>query len=432
MKPRIVFFNRSYWPDSEATGQLLTRLSETLAADYEVEVVAGWPNHTQVDVTADQLKSPEKNGVRITRLRHTNFGKHSIAGRLCNLITFTLMAAWYGLRMRRPDVVIAQTDPFFLPLLGRVLKWWHKCRLICYLQDIYPDIAIAVGKARENWLTGLLRRWLFNAYRKADLVIVLGEDMFERCVQHGVPQSSLQIVENWADCQQVYPVKENNPFRLAQNMDDKFVVMYSGNLGLSHQLEPVIEAAAAFRDNSRILFLFVGEGAQKARLQQLVAEQELQNVRFLSYQPREKLAESLSAADLQLVSILPEAVGCVMPSKIYGVLASGTAMLTICPSDCEIARMIEEEHLGTVCDGTEAETLAPQLVQAIQMYLDQPELAATQGERGRELCVARYDFPILAERFSGLMAQLTIKPTTDNSLANKPSASPLQKPTEVH
>src|SRR5262245_8796809 len=123
-RPRVVFFNRSYWPDAEATGQLLTELCEDVAADFDVSVVAGRPNTSFVDERAE-AKSRTRNGVTIDRCRHTRFPKRSKLGRTINWLTYFLSAFFVGLRLRRPHVVVVETDPPFLCLLGWFLKRWH-------------------------------------------------------------------------------------------------------------------------------------------------------------------------------------------------------------------------------------------------------------------------------------------------------------------
>src|SRR5262249_39539950 len=166
----------------------------------------------------------------------------------------------------RPDAIVVETDPFLLPILGRALAWRHRSRLVVYLQDIYPDVAIALGKVREGAFTRFLRRWLFAIYRGAGRVVVLGEDMRDVLTRSGVPTDRISVMPNWADTTRVYPIRENNAFRRRENLDGKFVVMYSGNMGLCQSLDDVLDAAARLRARTEILFLMVGDGASRSRL----------------------------------------------------------------------------------------------------------------------------------------------------------------------
>ncbi|MFV0443325.1 MAG: glycosyltransferase family 4 protein [Planctomycetaceae bacterium] len=402
--PRIWFFNRSYWPDSEATGQLLTELCEDLVDDFEVTVFVGHPNHTQTDQAAGAAK---RRGVTIQRLPHTRFNKSSTVGRLANLLTFTASAFLGTLFRSRPDLVVTETDPFFLPLLGRWLKFRYRCRFVAYLQDVYPDIAIAVGRAREGWLTRFLRRRLVGAYESADRVVVVCERMLARCRQQGVSSDRLAVVHNWADCRRIVPIKNGNQFRRVHGWDDKFLVVYSGNLGLASQLGPVLEAANLLRDDDRFQFVFIGEGVRKAQLMHRAGELELQNVAFLTYQPLEFLSHSLSAADVQIVSLLPATQGCVMPSKLYGILAAGTPVLALCPDGDDLSRIVREFDIGRVCPVDDDESgLAQRLANQLQEMQASPELLARQGMAARALAERQYDRLQQVRRFAQVIHEV--------------------------
>lgn len=392
-KPRILFINRSYWPDTEATGQLLTELCEGLTGDFQVEVLAGLPNHVSDSQINDNTGEVIHNGVRITYLLHTRFPKSSTLGRALNLISFTLAAFWSTLWRPRPDVVVTETDPFFLPMLGKWLKRRFGCKFVAYLQDIYPDVALAVGATREGWITAALRQRLQAAYRAADRIVVLSDDMRDRCVRNGAPADSLAVIHNWADCRRVRPLEGTNDFAAEHLLQDKFVVMYSGNLGRAHNLVPVLDACQLLHDDSGIQFLFIGEGVQKPRLRDIVRESGLHNVRFLTYQPKARLHQSLGAGHIHLVTMLPAAAGCLMPSKLYGILAAGRAVLAVCPADCDLARIVREHDVGIVVDPSPAESFAPRLAEAITQLRDDPARIAAQGQRARQLCLEQFDAP---------------------------------------
>ena len=207
VRSRILIFNRSYWPDAEASGQLLTELCEDLALDFELMVVAGQPNQNPAGVTCKSWGADRHQGVEIRRVPHLKFGKGTLWGRAVNMLTY--LAGALGRRslkaVSRPAAVVVETDPFLLPIIGRWLQWRHRCRLIVYLQDIYPDVAIAIGKVREGWFTRWLRRHLFSIYRHADRVVVLGDDMRDVLTTSGIPAERITILPNWADTRRIYP-----------------------------------------------------------------------------------------------------------------------------------------------------------------------------------------------------------------------------------
>ncbi len=396
-RPRVLFINRSYWPDVEATGQLLTELCEDLADEFDVTVLCGQPRTVVEDVPAEANGFVEWHGVRIRRVRHTQFDKASFWGRLANMLTFQFAAAWSAIMAPRAEVVVVETDPPLLCLLGRLLQFVWRTRLVCYLQDIYPDIAVALGKLRPGVLTSLLRRMFFRIYRCSDAVIVLSRDMRDLLTEFGVSAKQIAVIPNWIDTREIYPIKQNNRFRYehgwdAAGGDHKFVVMYSGNMGLSQRLDQVLDVAEQLKDCPEIVFALVGDGADRRQLERLAAEKRLTNVRFLDYQPRTRLAESLSAADLHLVILRPEITQLLMPSKLYGVLASGTPALVLADPTSELARIVSENNLGSVIDprGVTKEVTAA-CAAAIGRYASARTTTADAGRRGREYAVRHCD-----------------------------------------
>lgn len=408
-RPRALFINRSYWPDTEATGQLLTDLCEDLSPEFDLTVVAGLPNHLQPG-TAMPVAGQDRHGdVTVRRVRHTRFAKHSFLGRITNLVSFTLSAFLKTQFLPRPDVIVTETDPFFLPLLGRWLKWRYGCRYVAYLQDVYPDIAVAVGKVREGVITRVLRSLLVGAYRRADRVVVLSRCMARRCISNGVPKSLVEVIPNWVDTRQLVPVRDGNTFCQEQHLDGLFTVMYSGNLGVGHLLLPVLEAAERLRDQPDILFVLIGEGAQKQALVDWCRERNLHNVRFLTYQPRELLGHSLSAADVQIVSLRSDVVGCMMPSKLYGVLAAGTAVLAICPPESELAQVVTEENVGTVCDASSPD-LPNEIAKAVREFRKNADRTAAQGAKARRVAESTYERRHVTAQFAAMLRSVLVSP----------------------
>ncbi|HEX6961720.1 MAG TPA: glycosyltransferase family 4 protein [Lacipirellula sp.] len=376
---RVLFINRSYWPDVEATGQLLTELCESLAHEFEVHVLCGQPRRVLDVETYVRRGADSRNGVTIHRVRHTQFNKASFFGRIVNMITFQASAAWQALRAPRPDIVVTETDPPFLCLLGWLLQSLRRCQHIAYLQDIYPDVAVALGKLKTSWHSDLLRRLFLAAYRRSRGVIVLSRDMRELLIDSGLPGSLISVIPNWADTQAIYPAKSNNHFRRRHGLQRDFVVMYSGNMGLSQRLDEVLEAAELLIDRDNIMFVLVGDGAERSRLEQLAAHRHLRNVRFFDYQAKADLADSLSAADVHLIILRPEIKRLLMPSKLYGILASDTPAIVWADPDCELAHVVASNDLGTVASASRATDLA----EVIRQAADSPDVVARQGRAAR-------------------------------------------------
>ncbi|HEX4142739.1 MAG TPA: glycosyltransferase family 4 protein [Pirellulales bacterium] len=418
-KPRVLFVNRSYWPCAEATGQLLTELCEDLAGEFEITVLAGQPNQNPDGHAYPARGSHDRHGVHIRRVWNSRLSKSSLLGKACNLLSYLLAAFVASLRLPRPDAVVVETDPPLLCLLGAFLRWWHGCRLVIYLQDIYPDVAVALGKLPGGMWTGWLRRLFFWTYQKADRVIVLSDDMRALLIASGVEPAKIVSIANWVDTEQVCPVKHANPFRAKHDLGDRFVVMYSGNLGLCQRLEDVLAAARLLRNRPDILWLFVGDGASRQRLEAEAVAHELQNVRFLPYQPKGELAASLSAADVHVVSLDPRVISFLMPSKFYGVLASGTAVLSVVPPECEMARVTRESGVGLVVTPESPAALAEAVRQAAA---NRSELEA-MGARGWQLAQSTYDRRKQTAAFAQMLAGLFDRPVASSGASNAPAGT---------
>jgi colanic acid biosynthesis glycosyl transferase WcaI len=401
-RTRVLFLNRSFWPDREATGQFLTELCDDLSQDHEVTIVAGPSYHTNDGNSAGfRLWSRERRGkITIIRTRGTRFSKSNLAGRLVNLGTYYLLAAIVAFRLPRPDVIVAETDPPLLGALAAVLKRRWGCRLVYNVRDLYPDIAEVTGGVRSPFLLDLLRRGNDYAYERADLIVTLGHDMARRIVDKGVPTDKVVVVPDWVDCGRIHPL-DSNPLR--RSFGDKFVVMYSGNIGLSQQLEVVLEAADRLRDDERILFAMIGEGARKKWLQERANAMGLTNVKFLPYQPLEKLAESLGAADLHLIPLAAGAAGCLVPSKIYGILAAGRPFIAMMEETAEVAQIARDDAVGFVVRPGNVEAL----IGAIREAVDAPERLQQMGSRARRLAELRFDRIKVTTMFGSMLAGVT-------------------------
>lgn len=411
---KISFFNRCYWPDSEATGQLLAELAEFLTEkQHEVNVVVGQPNFVDQHESGSVLNESHRNGVRIHRLAHSQIPKHKKFGRIRSLVSFTLAVRSFLKRnanelvaqsvapSRRSDaprgdsIWVCETDPFLLPLVVGPAARSSNVRLIYYLQDIYPDVAVALGVARNSIPIRLLRQRLQWEYERAERIIVLDEDMRTRLARWGLRPERIDIVPNWVDCSLVQPNKIDNSLRKKWEVSaESLLVMHSGNMGMTQRLEVLIRSFQSpdVPENAR-LFL-VGNGAKRPELE--IEAKGQKNITFLGYQPKELLGESLSAADLHVVSMDANITGCLAPSKLYGIMASATAVLAVVPRNNAVWKLIRENQLGWCVEPGDSEGI----VNAVRSANDiGREGLRAMGERGREFAMKNYDRQVCCELF---------------------------------
>jgi len=320
------------------------------ARGNDVEAITSRMRYDDANV---QLESKSAtNGVRITRIWSTRFGRTSLIGRAFDYATFYL-AAFFAIlrRARRGTIIIAMTDPPALSVVAAAAR--RRAILINWLQDIFPEVAEALGFRATGMLRGI-RNW---SLRRAKTNVVLGELMAAR-VPHAV------VRHNWADAD-LRPI--------ARASDAPFTIAYSGNLGRAHDVATI---AGAIRALPGVRFVFTGGG----RFNELPRTA---NVEIRPYAPREKLSESLSDADAHLVSLQPSLEGLIVPSKFYGVLAVARPVIFIGAKDGELARIIEAHRCGIVVEQGDVDGLA----RAIGVVRDEGE---AMGRRGRELYLAQF------------------------------------------
>jgi glycosyltransferase involved in cell wall biosynthesis len=286
-----------------------------------------------------------------------------------------------ALQLPSPDVIVTKTDPPMLKVLGPILGAATGTRTVHWAQDLYPEIAEALDVIAENGvLAGTMRRLSTWALKRHDRIAAVGRCMKERITDRGIDPEKISVIPNWPPSS-VSPIPhDNNPFRADHDLDDRFVVMYSGNLGLAHPFDGILGAAERLqKTDPEVLFLFVGDGPRKNELQSAAERRGLDNVRFLPFQPFDRLAESLSAADVHLVTMRPSAEGLVVPSKLYGALQAGRPTLFLGPSGSEAARVLRENDCGTVLEPDAAADLAA----AVRHWKENPDRRQAAGRRAR-------------------------------------------------
>ena len=398
---KLLFVNRSYWPDMEATGQLLSELCEGLAEreDVSVSVLCGQPNFAAEGAEFKRFGKQIRNGVEIRRTTHTTFDKSSFLGRLVNFLSFCVSAFVSLLFGPKPDVIVCQTDPPLSPIAACAVAFVRRIKFVCYLQDVYPDIAVECGKLREGFAIKVFRKFLVWCYCRADRIVVVSNDMRDWLKDHGVDSSKVVVIQNWVNTNAIYPIKQNNEFRAEHFLDGKFVVMYSGNVGQTQRFKVLLDAAERLQEDEQVVFMVVGGGVRLDDVKKEVERRGLLNVRFLGYQPKEYLAQSLSAADIQVVLLDQKMTRLMMPSKLYSALASGTPVLGIGQVDSHLAEIVTENQCGWFF----AESQVDAIVSRIDAAAADPDLVIEAGSAARQWAVECSNRTIAINKFAKML-----------------------------
>ena len=347
-----------------------------------VSVVAGVPLLPAVGAgdSGTRIRQERHNGVEIHRARGTRFSKRRFVGRATNYVTYFLSASLAGLRLDRPDVVVALTDPPIIGLAAWLAGKRFKAPLVMAFKDLFPEVTVLLKDFQSDAVNGMLQRVNEFLVRRAARNVALGETMRQRLIENkGAPEDRTVIIADWADTSAITPAPKRNAFSKEHGLADSFVVMHSGNIGLSQSLETLVEAAALLQDVPDIRVVFVGEGVKKADLQAQAEALGLANVVFLPFTPRERLRESFASADVFIVSLQRGLAGYIVPSKLYGILAAGRPYVAAVEGDCEVASLTKRLECGRLAEPGDARSMADAI---LELYRD-PEGTRRAGERAR-------------------------------------------------
>ncbi|TWA60680.1 glycosyltransferase involved in cell wall biosynthesis [Azospirillum brasilense] len=389
--PSILFVNRVFPPDKGATGRCVRDVAERMAA-------MGW----RVTVVADGSgPSAAPPGVTVCR---TGWGRSSKAGAMPGDVRATtrgylaaaLRLIHRALRLPRHDVVVTMTDPPLLVCAGPLIAARHAAASLHWSQDVFPALLPVLGVHLPDPAMRMVERASVRALRRQDAVVAIGRCMAGRLAAVGVPAERITVLPNWPD-PDIRPVpRAENPFRREHGLGDRFTVAYSGNMGLAHPMDAVLDAAALLaRSDPAIAILLIGDGRRRAAVAEAVERRGLTNVRLLPLQPSDRLAESLSAADLHLATMDLRAEGLLVPSKVAGALAAGRPCLFLGPAGSDAAALLDG------CGQRLAPDDAAGLAAAIRHYAGDPALCAAQGARALSVAAA-WDAAAAARRFAAL------------------------------
>jgi glycosyltransferase involved in cell wall biosynthesis len=406
---KIVFVNRFFFPDQSATSRILSDLAFQLAR-LGVPVTVVSSRQLYNDPLARLPAYEVVDGITINRVSTATRGRANLAGRALDYATFYAAAAAKLLHvLSRGDVVVAKTDP---PLVSIPVSWVAHARgaiFVNWLQDLFPEVAaVLTPSLMPSWVAEILTSWRDRTLRQASMNVVLGSSMGRRLRDRGVPDARIMEIPNWSDPDAIVPVASGkSETRRSLGLTDRFVVGYSGNFGRAHDFETLIGAARLLADDSAFAFLMTGAGAQCAPLQQTVRRDGLTNFVFQDYQSPERLSDSMAASDVHLVSLLPALEGLIVPSKIYGILASGRPSVFIGDPDGEIATLLAEYDCGVTVRMGDSEGLSKQL-RALRH--DRLRLGS-MGFRARALAVSRFTSHHAASEWLSLLSRVAPAPT---------------------
>lgn len=425
---KVIFINRFFYPDESATSQMLSDLAFTLA--QRKQVISVIASRQRYDMPEISFPSREMiGGVSLFRVWTSRFGRQNLLGRLIDYLTFYLSATWRLYRVTRAgDIIVTKTDPPILSIIALPMCVLRRARLVNWLQDVFPETAQVLGYAKGvmHLPCGLLQWIRDRSLNAADMNVVVGKRMAEHILRLGVSKDRVRVIPNWANGRLLAPLDHAaNPLRIAWNLDRAFVVEYSGNLGRAHEIETILEGMKILATRRKttqrpIEWLFIGGGALYDSLRIEVARLRLKAVHFKPYQPRALLSRSLSVADVHVISLRPELEGLVVPSKFYGIAATGRPIIFIGDDAGEIAQLVKRHQ----CGYTIAVRNGAMLADTIEELAANPSHCREMGECARQAFVTEFDMPMAMEQWEDLICEIsgvrTARAHNDGALGQAP------------
>lgn len=375
---RVLVLNLYYPPDRSATAKMAAAFVEPLAAKHDVTLICGRPSYDPAERRAWRLWQTERLGaVTVVRVGSTDYPRTQMAQRVLNYLSYVALSIPRALVVPC-DVVLAMTDPPFEGIVGALVAMLKRKPFVYNIRDLYPDMALGGSIVKPGFLTRIwekLHRW---ALRRAARVMVLGEDMKVRIAAKGADAARIAIVRDGAA---IAPGTAASPqFDLqvisAIRAEFRFVLLHAGNLGFYGAWETLL-AAARELETDGVGLVFVGDGAQRARLEAAAAGSA--NVRFLPFFPSNKIASVLAAGDAHVITIKRGLEGVVVPSKLYGILAAGKPVVAVAPKQTDAASLAARDGFGVAADPDNP----AELVAMVRALLVDPARLASMGAAAR-------------------------------------------------
>lgn len=400
-------------PDTAPTGTVMTAIANGLVDQgHRLHVVTSLPWYREHAVEPEWRGRPwrtEKTAWgRITRVHPFPTDKRNIRARAMGFAGFVgLASVLAALTPKRPDAVLAMSPPLPIGLAGLAVAKLRRAPFVFNIQDVFPDVAVELGLLTNRHVIRVASAVERFTYRRADAVTVLSDDLRDNVVQKIGRQSRratrVEVIPNFVDTEAIQPSERDNAYRREHELVGRTVVMYAGNVGFSQSLELLLHAARALRDTRPdVVFVVNGGGAARPSLEQAAQADGLTNVRFVDYQPIERLPEVLAAGDIHVVPLKRGLARASVPSKLYSVLAAGRPVLASVDPGTEVATTLERADAGVSVPPEDPEAF----LAALCGLLDDPDRAGEMGRNGRRFVESWVSPDAVASAYAKLFAEL--------------------------
>ena len=361
---KINFICQVFYPDTQATSQLFTPLMEELVkSGYHVEVYCGYPNNRLLGKALPRHEV--RNGVSIRRCGLNLATKKGLVSRALAYATFLADVFFQLVKAPSGRINFGVTNPPFVSWILYLIKFFRGHEYHFMFLDLHPEGLVALGKLNEHSM--LVSIWMYLnrlSYRCADGLIVLGRDMGEKLSgAYQIEPSRFIYIPHWSASSSFKPISfESSSYTRKLGIQDKFVIQYSGNMGLWHDIDTFVRAAHLLMDHERIRFVFIGGGIRLEPAKKLASNLKVNNIEWHDYVPLDNLSDSLASCHIALISLNSGLEGVAVPCKLYGILSSGRMVVAQVPKYCEVDIVLNESFSGITVEPGDHQTLAQVLL----------------------------------------------------------------------
>ncbi len=390
-------------PEHAPIGNLLKELAIDLTSKgHYVTIITGFPNHPAgilYDGYKKSLFSLDMiDGVRIVRCYLYTSPKRTIGRRLLNHISFAASSFLAACRLEKHDLLFIVTPPLSNAMTGYLLKNMLGMKSILNVQDIYPDAAVSAGVIGNRVIINILKRLEKWIYGSVDRITVISAGFLDNLMGKGVPCSKVCVIPNWLDLEEIIPLPRDNDYASTCGLQGRFIVLYSGTIGLISGAELLLDCAIYLEFKKDIIFVFVGEGVTKEIMVKEAQRRKLQNVRFLPFQPREKLSGVLSSSDVTVVTLKKGQGKFSVPSKVLGYMAAARPVVASVDPDSDTKKLVYDSKCGICVDPGDVGGMSAAI---LELYQDRRK-AEILGRNGRDYLLRNFERKEMAARYEAL------------------------------
>jgi len=403
---RLLIFSIRFAPEITSNAAVVTGLARALAAQgYRVTVLAGTPHYQLREVPPGYrfrpFRSERRGGIKIIRCWAFPKSDGKIS-KLLNYLTFTLTSFLAGIFIGRPGAVLVVSPPFWLGFVALFFKTLRGCPVIYNVQDLFPEAYLASGEVRAGWVTRSMDSLVTRMYRGCDRITVITGSFAQAVAGRGVDSRRIVCIPNFIDTSAVTPLPRSNAFSHRWNLDDKFVLMYAGNIGYTHGTEMLVEAADKLSGIKNLRFVVIGGGSKRDDLAAHTRKRQLENVIFLPTQPCEIFPEVLASADIFVLTTKAGVGKTSFPGRVYSFLLAGRPIIASIDADSDTAKLLHEAGAGLVTAPGHVEDFCAAIISLFNQASEREHM----GRQGVEFMSRRYSSEFVVEQYKRVLQGL--------------------------